>query len=38
MQVKELLQNNRTWAETINRERPDFFPKLANQQPQNFCG
>lgn len=36
MQVKELLQNNRTWAETINRERPDFFPKLANQQTPEF--
>ncbi len=36
MKVKELLENNRAWSETINRERPDFFPQLANQQSPEF--
>ncbi|PID41677.1 MAG: carbonate dehydratase [Proteobacteria bacterium] len=36
MKVKELLVNNREWAETVNREKPDFFEKLSLQQNPEF--
>ncbi|PIE43846.1 MAG: carbonate dehydratase [Gammaproteobacteria bacterium] len=36
MKVKELLINNRRWAETVNSEKPDFFTKLSCQQNPEF--
>lgn len=33
---KQLLENNRLWAETITREDPDFFSKLSRQQSPKF--
>ena len=30
--LKELFENNRTWAESIQREDPEFFRRLARQQ------
>jgi len=34
--LDELFHNNRTWAERIKAEDPDFFEKLAHQQSPQF--
>lgn len=31
-----LLQNNRTWAERVRQEDPEFFPRLATQQRPKY--
>jgi carbonic anhydrase len=30
--IEELIRNNKEWAEQTQRENPDFFNKLANEQ------
>ncbi|MEN8180921.1 MAG: carbonic anhydrase, partial [Myxococcota bacterium] len=32
MALRDLLENNRQWAEAATRKRPDFFEKLCGQQ------
>ena len=34
--LPELFANNRTWAEGIVRQQPDFFKKLASQQAPRY--
>ena len=34
--LKRLLEQNRTWAESINASDPEFFPNLAKQQTPKF--
>lgn len=34
--LKALLQNNRNWAEKMQRENPEFFPTLAAQQKPKY--
>ena len=34
--LRELLENNRTWAEGIRAERPGFFQTLSEQQSPNY--
>ncbi len=34
--IKRLLDNNRTWAEFIQKEKPDFFPSLAQKQEPEY--
>jgi carbonic anhydrase len=34
--LKHLLENNRTWADSIRADDPDFFHKLANQQNPEY--
>ncbi len=34
--LKNLLENNRVWADSINANDPDFFRKLANQQSPEY--
>ncbi|NUM56011.1 MAG: carbonate dehydratase [Candidatus Hydrogenedentes bacterium] len=34
--LQRLLDNNRTWAESVRRARPDFFPALARQQQPDY--
>ena len=36
MDVKQLLSNNRKWAESMSARDPDFFPRLARQQKPEF--
>lgn len=36
MDVKQLLSNNRNWAESMSARDPDFFPRLARQQKPEF--
>jgi carbonic anhydrase len=35
-ELQHLLDNNRTWAERVNRERPGFFAGLATQQAPEY--
>ncbi len=34
--LNQLFENNRAWAESIQKDNPDFFPKLAQQQTPQF--
>jgi carbonic anhydrase len=34
--LKHLFDNNRAWAERIERDRPSFFARLANQQRPKY--
>jgi len=34
--LKDLFDKNRAWAESIKRERPDFFSDLAHQQTPRY--
>ncbi len=34
--LPELFDNNRAWAEGVNREQPDFFKRLAQQQSPRY--
>ncbi len=34
--LKHLFDNNRTWAERMEREQPGFFSRLANQQSPKY--
>lgn len=34
--TRRLFENNRTWAERIRRQDPDFFRKLSHQQAPRF--
>lgn len=34
--LRQLLANNRDWAERVSAENPDFFPTLANQQTPRY--
>lgn len=34
--LKTLFDNNRRWAERVNRETPDFFEQLAQQQNPEY--
>lgn len=34
--INELLERNRTWAEKVKQEDPDFFERLSNQQKPQF--
>jgi len=36
MELRDLLENNRQWAETVRREKPDFFAKLCGQQSPTY--
>lgn len=36
MDVKQLLSNNRYWAESLRARDPDFFARLARQQRPEF--
>lgn len=36
MKVKQLLENNRFWAQSLAARDPDFFAKLARQQKPEF--
>lgn len=35
-EIKQLLNNNRNWAEDITRRDPEFFPKLSQQQEPDY--
>jgi len=35
-QLKDLLDNNRRWAESMRREDPDFFRRLSRQQAPKY--
>ncbi|WP_116368633.1 carbonate dehydratase [Parahaliea mediterranea] len=34
--IKQLFDNNRSWAQSIKTSDPDFFEKLANQQSPEY--
>ncbi|MGO4556392.1 carbonic anhydrase, partial [Stenotrophomonas sp. 2YAF22] len=34
--IHKLLQNNREWADRIEKEDPDFFHQLAKQQHPEY--
>lgn len=34
--LKDLLENNRTWSESIRKNDPGFFPRLAQQQSPHY--
>ena len=34
--LQHLFDNNRTWAERMEREQPGFFTRLANQQSPKY--
>ena len=34
--LRQLLANNRDWAERVSSIDPDFFPDLANQQTPRY--
>ena len=34
--IGHLLDNNRAWAENVQKARPDFFPSLARQQQPDY--
>lgn len=34
--LKQLLDNNRNWAESVIKAEPDFFKRLANQQSPEY--
>jgi len=34
--LKQLLDNNRNWAESVIKAEPDFFSRLANQQTPEY--
>ena len=34
--LQHLFDNNRSWAERMRREQPDFFSRLANQQTPKY--
>ena len=34
--LQHLFDNNRTWAERMEREQPGFFSRLANQQSPKY--
>ncbi len=34
--IKQLLDNNRVWAQELTRQTPDFFPRLAVQQSPDY--
>ena len=34
--LKDLLENNRVWAESIKAQDPEFFQKLAQQQNPRY--
>ena len=36
MDIKQLLDNNRSWSESIRSRDPEFFSRLANQQKPEF--
>ncbi len=36
MELRDLFENNRQWAETARREKPDFFAKLCGQQSPTY--
>ena len=36
MDIKQLLENNRLWSESIRTHDPEFFSRLANQQKPEF--
>jgi len=36
LSLAHLFDNNRTWAERIRKQDPDFFPKLARQQSPQY--
>lgn len=35
-EIRQLLDNNRQWAESVQAENPDFFPQLARQQSPDY--
>ncbi len=35
-EVKQLFKNNKAWSEKINKEDPDFFNELAQQQSPDY--
>lgn len=35
-ELKQLFENNVKWSESVKREQPDFFEKLAKQQSPEF--
>lgn len=35
-ELNHLLENNRAWADRINREDPEFFAKLSTQQSPEY--
>jgi carbonic anhydrase len=35
-ELSELLRNNRDWAESVNRDDPQFFARLSQQQAPKF--
>ncbi|KPV39083.1 hypothetical protein AN478_12295 [Thiohalorhabdus denitrificans] len=35
-EIRNLLDNNRRWAEGIQEEHPEFFPQLAHQQSPDY--
>lgn len=35
-EIRQLLDNNRQWAEAVQADNPDFFPQLARQQTPNY--
>src|SRR6218665_1621506 len=34
--LKQLLENNRNWADSVIKAEPDFFSRLANQQTPEY--
>ena len=34
--IRELLENNRNWSESVTRENPNFFSALADQQNPDY--
>ena len=36
MDIKRLLDNNRNWSESMRKNDPEFFSRLANQQKPEF--
>ena len=35
-EIESLLENNRAWADKVNRNDPDFFTRLSNQQNPDY--
>jgi len=35
-EIETLIENNRKWSDSIKKEEPDFFPRLAQQQKPDY--